>query len=134
MRKGVLFLLLSVSLLSPTLLANTDKPQDHLIGTWSGAWLPEGGTRDAITIEIKQDEKGRLSGRFVTPSSIEFSKVTFNSKTRLVTVEAFDPKSGKVFALSAKVEGNDINGSLAVDKQGGKVNLIKWTYVPPVKW
>jgi hypothetical protein len=123
-----------VSLLSPTLLANTDKLQGQLIGTWSGAWVPEGGIRDAMTIEIKQDENGKLNGRFTTPSSVDFSKVIFNSKTRLLTVEAFDPKSGKAYTLRAKVEGNEINGSLAADKQSGKVNLIKWTYVPPVKW
>ena len=134
MRNGVLLLVVCVSLLPLTLVANTDKLQDQLIGTWSGAWMPEGGVRDSMTIELKRDENGKLNGRFVTPSSMNFNKVTFNSKTRTLTVEALDEKSGKEYTLSAKVEGNEINGSLTVDKQIGKVNLIKWTYIPPVKW
>jgi hypothetical protein len=134
MRNDVLLLLLCVGLLPLTLGANTDKLQDQLIGTWSGAWTPEGGIRDSMTIELKRDENGKLNGRFVTPSSMNFNKMAFNSKARTLTVEALDEKSGKEFTLSAKVEGNEINGSLTVDKQRGKVNLIKWTYIPPVKW
>ena len=42
MRNGVLLLLLCVSLLPLTLVANT-KLEDQMIGTWSGAWTPEGG-------------------------------------------------------------------------------------------
>ena len=104
MRNGVLLLLLCVSLLPLTLGANTDKLQDQLIGTWSGAWIPEGGIRDSMTIELKRDESGKLSGRFVTPTSMNFNKMAFNSKTRTLTVAALDEKSGKEFTLSAKVE------------------------------
>jgi hypothetical protein len=133
MRNGVLLLLLCVSLLPLTLVANT-KLEDQMIGTWSGTWTPEGGIRDSMTIELRRDESGKLNGRFVTPSSMNFNKMAFNSKTRTLTVEALDKESGKEYTLSAKVEGNEINGSLTVDKQSGKVNLIKWTYIPPVKW
>jgi hypothetical protein len=134
MRNGVLILLMCVSLLPTSFLANADKLEEKLVGTWSGGWMPEGGIRDAMTIELKRDEDGKLNGRFVTPSPLNFSKMAFNSKTKTLTVEAFDEKSGKEYTLSAKVEGNEINGSLAVDKQSGKLNLIKWTYIPPVKW
>ena len=129
MRNGVLLLLLCVSLLPLTLLAKTDQ----LIGTWSGAWTPEGGIRDAMTIELKRDENGRLYGRFVTPSSMNFNKMAFNSNTRMLTAAALDEKSGQEYTLNARLEGNEINGSLAVGKQSGKVNLIKWTYVPKLK-
>ncbi len=134
MRNGVLFLLLSLSLLSLTVVANTEKLEAQLAGTWSGGWVPEGGIRDAMTIELKRDESGKWTGRFVTPSPVPFNKVTFNSKTRTLNLEALDPTSGKSYTLSAKVEGNEINGSFAIDKQSGKVNLIKWTYVPAIKW
>ena len=134
MRNGVLLLLLCVTLLPLTLVANTNKLEDQLIGTWSGGWTTDGGIRDSMTIELKRDENGKLNGRFVTPSSLTFNTVTFNSKTRMLTLEALDATSAKEYTLSAKVEGNEINGSLAVGKQTGKVSLIKWTYVPPVKW
>jgi len=134
MRNGVMFLLLSLSLLPLTLVANTEKLDAQLAGTWSGAWVPEGGIRDAMTIELKRAESGKLSGRFVTPYPIPFNKIVFNSKTRTLNVEAVDATSGKAYTLNARVEGNEISGSFAIDKQSGKVNLIKWTYVPALKW
>src|SRR5689334_1747603 len=120
MRNGVLLFLLSVALLPASFLANTDKFPEQLVGTWSGGWMPEGGIRDAMTIELKRDENGKLNGSFVTPSPFKFNKTAFNSKTRTLTVEAFDEKSGKAYTLNAKVEGNEINGSLNVGQQSGK--------------
>jgi hypothetical protein len=132
MKAMVLVLLFSAPMLvGPSLAANTDTIQDQLNGTWSGSWVPEGGIRDAMTIELRHDESGKLTGRFVTPVSMEFTKATFNSKTRALLLEAADPKSGKQYKLNAKVEGTEIKGTLAAENQG-QVHLIKWTYVPPI--
>lgn len=127
--KKVLLFLLSATLLAPALSANSDQ----LTGTWSGAWIPEGGIRDAMTIELKHDDSGKLTGRFVTPTALDFSKVVFDSKTRVLTVEAKDPASGKQYGLNAKVEGTEIKGKVVVDNHRGEVTLIKWTYVPRSK-
>ena len=52
-----------------------------LNGTWSGNWTPKGGVPDAITIEIRQDTSGTLTGKFVNPAPMEFSKASFNPLT-----------------------------------------------------
>src|SRR5688572_28378966 len=117
----------------PSLAASTETIQDQINGTWSGGWVPEGGVRDAMTIELRHDENGRLTGRFVTPVSMEFTKAIFNSKTRALLLEAADPKSGKQYKLDAKVEKTEIRGTLAVDTTSGQVHLIKWTYVPRIE-
>ena len=128
------FVFSAVMLLAPSLAANPDTIQDQLKGTWSGGWIPEGGVRDAMTIELRFDESGKLTGRFVTPVSMNFSTATFNAKTRSLLLEAADATSGKQYKLTAKVEGTEIKGTLAADNQGGQIHLIKWTYVPPVRY
>jgi hypothetical protein len=127
------FVFSAVVLLAPSLAAHPDTIQDQLKGTWSGSWTPEGGVRDAMTIELRFDESGKLAGRFVTPIPMNFSKATFNTKTRSLLLEAADATSGKQYKLNAKVEGTEIKGTVAVGNQSGPANLIKWTYVPPIR-
>ena len=114
-------------------LVTADTIQDQLNGTWSGSWIPEGRIRDAMTIELKHDERGKLSGRFVTPTSMNFSKATYNSKTRLLSLEAMDATSGKQYRLTARVEGTEIKGTVTAGNENGQVDLIKWTYIPRIK-
>jgi hypothetical protein len=83
-----------------------------------------------MTIELRHDESGKLTGRFVTPISMNFSKATFNAKTRLLLLEAADAASGKQYKLNGKVDGTEIKGTVAAGDQSGQVHLIKWTYVP----
>lgn len=112
--------------------AAADTIQDQLNGTWSGSWIPQGGVRDAMTIELKHEESGKLTGRFLTPASMNFSKATFNPKTRLLSLEAIDGTSGKQYRLDAKVEGTEIKGTATAGNENGQVDLIKWTYVPRI--
>ena len=120
-------------LLTPSFAASSDTIQDQLKGTWSGGWTPEGGVRDAMTIELRFDDNGKLAGRFVTPISMNFSSATFNAKTRSLLLEAADATSGKRYKLNAKVEGTEIKGTVTVGDQSGQIHLIKWTYVPPIR-
>jgi hypothetical protein len=46
---------ISALLLVATMLA-ADTMQERLNGTWSGTWIPAGGVRDAMTIELKHDD------------------------------------------------------------------------------
>jgi len=131
--KVLLCVLSAATLLATALGANPDKSMEQLLGTWSGGWTPEGGIRDAMTIELKREDDGKLAGRFVTPVSMNFSKAAFNSKTRMLELESTDLKSGKQYKLTARLDGTEIKGTVAVDNQGGQVHLIKWTYVPPIK-
>jgi len=128
----LIFMFSALMLWAPCLAANPNTIQDQLNGTWSGGWIPEGGGRDAMTIELRYDASGKLGGRFVTPTSMNFTKATFNARTRSLLLEAADPASGKQYKLNAKLEGTEIKGTVAVDNQGGKVDLIKWTYVPRI--
>jgi hypothetical protein len=131
MKTRFLFFAIFAALLLATSLA-ADTIHDQLNGTWSGSWIPEGGVRDAMTIELKHDESGKLTGRFVTPASMIFTKATFNAKTRLLSLEATDPTSGKQYRLNAKVQGTEIKGTVTAGTETGLIDLIKWTYVPRI--
>jgi hypothetical protein len=99
-------------------------------GKWSGGWTPQGGVRDAVTVEFSQDAAGKVTGRFITPVEMAFTAVTVNTTSGAVTLEAKDAKSGKVYKLDGKIEGTELKGTLKVGDVSGEVRLIKWTYVP----
>jgi hypothetical protein len=131
MKAKLMLLAISAVMVFATSLA-ADTIHDQLNGTWSGSWIPEGGVRDAMTIELKHDENGKLTGRFVSPVSMNFTKATFNAKTRLLSLEAVDRASGKQYKLNAKVEGTEIKGTVTAGTGNGQIDLIKWTYVPRI--
>jgi hypothetical protein len=105
---------------------------DQLNGTWSGSWIPAGGVRDAMTIELKHDDNARLSGRLVSPMAMDFTKAAFDTKTHSLLLEGTDPKSGKQYKVNAKVEATEIKGTITVGTESGSIDLIKWTYVPRI--
>jgi hypothetical protein len=119
-----LFLPLTLTLLAPTGAADPSA----ISGTWSGNWTPKGGIPDAITVELKWDNHGKLTGRFRTPVPMEFSEASFNPKTGIVTFDAMDEKSGKHFRLEGKLERTEITGTMAANDIKGEVRLIKWTF------
>ena len=126
--KTTLMLFLICAVLFATSLA-ADTVEDRLIGTWSGSWLPTDGVRDAMTIELKYDNAGKLTGRFLAPAFITLTQATFNPKTRSLTLEAVDP-SGKPYKVLARVQGTQIEGMATVGEQTGAVDLIKWMFTP----
>ena len=108
-----------------------DTLHEQLTGTWSGNWTPAGGITDTMTIQLNYEE-GKLTGKFVTPTAVNFTKATFNPKTRLVSVQAVDAISGKQYKLEGKIEGTEINGTVTADNQTGAARLIKWTFIPRI--
>jgi hypothetical protein len=98
-------------------------------GTWSGNWTPKGGVLDSVTVEIHVDN-AKLSGKFRTPVSMDFSKISYDPKTSIVSFEATDSKTNKHYKLDGKLNGNEIKGTLVAGDVTGDVLLIKWTYVP----
>jgi hypothetical protein len=102
--------------------------QSAISGTWSGSWTSKGGLTDAVTVELKLDDHGKLTGRFRTPVPMEFTEASFNPKTRIVTCEAMDEKTGKHYGLEGKLQGTEITGTLGVNDTKGEVRLIKWTF------
>jgi hypothetical protein len=98
-------------------------------GKWSGGWTPQGGVRDAVTVEFTQDDKGKVAGRFITPADMAFTAVTVNTTSGAVTLEAKDPK-GKIYKIDGKIEGTELKGTMKAGDTSGEVRLIKWTYVP----
>ncbi len=127
--KGFVFAI-SVAILFATSLS-ADTMLDRLNGTWSGSWIPAGGVRDAMTIEIKHDDSGVLTGRFVSPVSMNFTKAAFDSRTHSLLLEGTDA-SGKQYKVSAKVEGTEIKGTVTAGNESGSIDLIKWTFVPGI--
>ena len=126
---GVL-IALAVTFSMLTIAAKADVSTDELIGTWSGGWTPAGGVYDSITVELKKADNGTLTGKFLTPVPMNFVKASFNPKTGIVLLEAIDEKSGKQYTLNAKVQGTELNGTLAANALTGKLHLVKWTFVP----
>src|SRR5687768_15395705 len=64
-------------------------------GTYSGSWTPKEGVPEAVTVELKEGQSGTLTGRFLTPALMEFTKSSFNTKANAIVVEAVDQKTGK---------------------------------------
>ena len=123
-----IFLLFVISTL---FLATTGKGTlSTITGTWSGSWVPKGGSLDSITVEFRLDAAGKLTGRFRTPVPMDFSKVSFNPATEVVVCEATDGKTGKLYKLEGKFKGTELIGTLSLNDTAGEVRLIKWTYVP----
>ena len=118
-------ILVALAVFSPSIAAQTTPA---INGTWSGNWTPKGGTPDAVTIELRQETSGVLSGKFLNPAQMDFSKATYNAKTGAIVVDASDQKSGKKYRLDGKVEGNELKGTLGTDGAVGEVRLIKWTF------
>jgi hypothetical protein len=114
--------------LALTLVATGSVDRSAISGTWSGNWTPKGGRPDAVTIELKLDDGGKLTGKFRTPVPMDFSEASFNPKTRVVTFEAMDEKSGKRYGVEGKLQGTEITGTMGVNDTKGEVRLIKWTF------
>ena len=116
--------LLALAVLSPSVGAQTAA----INGTWSGNWTPKGGTPDAVTIELRQENSGMVTGKFLNPAQMEFSKATFNPKTGVILIEATDQKAGKRYHLEGKIEGTELKGTLGAGNVSGGLRLIKWTF------
>ena len=58
--KTVLFVFITLVLLLLAPVAAADLTAMN--GTWSGNWTPKGGVPDAITVELKTDESGKIAG------------------------------------------------------------------------
>src|SRR5687768_9066324 len=105
-------MLLSLSILAtfaaPFLAAETVE----VSGTWSGTWTPQGGVRDAVTVQLRQESDGNLTGKFLTPIRVDFKKASFNPKTGTLTLEAIDESSGKHYKLDGKLQGTEFKGTL----------------------
>ena len=97
-------------------------------GTWSGNWTPKGGVLDAVTVELRSDAAGNITGKFLTPVPMDFSKASINRTTGVVTFEAKDEKSGKQYKLEGKLKGPELIGTLGANDTVGEVRLIKWTF------
>jgi hypothetical protein len=120
--------LCGVVMMALTALAPLVEAQSAINGTWSGNWTPKGGVPDAVTIEVRQETGGAVTGKFLNPAAMEFSKATFNAKTGALVITASDQKSSKQYKLDGKVEGNEIKGTLATGDTSGELRLIKWTF------
>jgi hypothetical protein len=90
-------------------------------GTWSGNWMPKGGLPDAVTIELRLDNSGVLTGKFINPAPMEFSKATFSPKTGLIAVEATDQKSGKHYKLEGRIKDTELQGTLTAGDVSGEL-------------
>jgi len=111
--------------------ASANVESTELDGTWSGSWTPNGGIRDAMTIELRHDGD-KLTGRFLSPSPVNFTKTTFDNKKKSLEIEALDVATGKTYKLKGKVEGTEIKGTATVGPESGEAHLIKWTFVPRI--
>ena len=126
--KSAIFCLIIVGLLlTPT--SGWAADINDIVGTFSGNWTPKGGVLDAFTVEFRV-ENGKVTGKFRTPASMDFTKATFDPKSGAVSVEATDKDSKKTYKLDGKLMGNDIKGTMVVGGVTGDFLLIKWTYIP----
>jgi hypothetical protein len=102
-----------------------------IVGTWSGNWMPKGGSLDSVTVELREDKAGKLTGKFLTPSPMDFTEASFNAATKTVAFEATNAKTGKFYKLEGKIKNTELTGTLATNDMTGEVRLIKWTFFGP---
>ena len=123
--KTVLFVF-TMSVLLLAIVAAADQPAIN--GTWSGNWTPKGGVPHAVTVELRRDAAGNLTGKFLTPVPMAFNKASFNATAGIIRFEATDAKSGKQYKVEGKLKGTELIGTLTADDTAGEVRLVKWTF------
>ena len=123
--KALLFAF-TMSVLLLAIVAAADLPAIN--GTWSGNWTPKGDVPDAVTVELRRDTTGNLTGKFLTPAPMDFNKASFNPTAGIIRFEAADAKSGKHYKLEGKLKGTELIGTLTAGDTWGVVRLIKWTF------
>jgi hypothetical protein len=100
----------------------------EIVGTWSGNWMPKGGSLDAVTVELREDTAGKLTGKFLTPTPMDFSEASFNPATKAIAFEATNAKTGKLYRVDGKIKGTELIGTFVANDMTGEVRLIKWTF------
>jgi len=120
-----LFVILAMSVGCPAMAETVE-----VSGTWSGNWVTQGGDWNAVTLQFTQQDSGKLTGKFLTPAEMDFKKITYDSKTGKIQLEAVDETSKRNYKLDAKFQGTELKGTLSANEMTGEVLLIKWTYVP----
>ena len=126
--KKVLLVLVTSMLLPAFGAAAAAAGVHEIVGTWSGNWMPKGGSLDAVTVELKEDKAGKLTGKFLTPTPMDFSEASFNPSTKAIMFEATNAKTGKLYRVEGKIKGTELTGTLMGNDMTGEVRLIKWTF------
>ena len=103
-------------------------PADAIAGTWTGDWGPSASDRNAVTVELKHDGKGAVTGT-VNPgaSPVTLMKSTFNASTGAVHMEADAPGRGGTlhFVIDGKVDKNTMTGTWNHGNVKGDFKIIK---------
>ena len=101
---------------------------DAITGTWSGDWGPSASDRNQVTVDLKFDGKGGVTGTVNPgPNKIELMKSTFDAKTGAVHMEADAPGRGGAvhFIIDGKLEKGVMTGSWNHDKVKGDFKITK---------
>src|SRR5436190_22467965 len=83
-----------------------------LDGTWSGDWMIKGGVPDAVTVQLSVSDAGKLTGKFLSPTTMECTTSSYAAKTRQLVLEATDDKTNTHYKLVGKVSGTEIIGTI----------------------
>ena len=121
-------LLWALFILMVILPASGRAESSELDGTWSGSWITKKGY-EACTVRF-ESEGGRLTGRMLSPTNVEFTKVTFDRKSLKVTASAENPERGNVEVIARIEETTRLNGTMTHDDMTGELRLTKWTFRP----
>ena len=107
---------------------------DDVRGTWSGDWRSESGARDRVTVEFQWDGE-ELTGKMLNPGQVELSHVRFDAESRLLVAEAVDSETSTTYKLELRLDdATRMNGTLGAGTDTGDVHLVKWTYVPRIRY
>ena len=115
MKLKALFVACCVLLSTGSILAQSGgSAADPMSGTWTGQMGPNGGTLNPVTMELKFDGKGGVSGTVTGPtlSPGEIKIGTFESKTGALKLEVAVQDGGNTMAF--------LEGTVVQEK----VNLI----------
>jgi hypothetical protein len=111
---------------------SSDKPTaarpDALAGTWSGDWGPSAQERNTVVLELKWDGANLTGTVNPGPDAVALGRVSFNSATNTLTMEADAKRSGGAivhYVIEGKVAGKTIAGSWTHDDRTGDFTITK---------
>ena len=130
---SVICLLACLAIAVPMIAQQKSAAADPLSGTWTGDWGPNAGDRNQVTVDLKLDAAGAVTGKVVsvTPKrdDVLISKGTYTVTGNKVHLEAEakNPRSGATvkYVIDGTVAGTAMTGSWNHAASKGDFKLTK---------
>jgi hypothetical protein len=111
------------------LIATAAFGQDPVSGTWTGDWGPSAADRNTVTVELKFDGKGAVTGTVNPgPNAVALKSGAFDAKTGMLklSADAKDRRGNTItYVIEGKVDKGTATGSWTHDNRKGDFKITK---------